>query len=101
MTYESAAPILLCCLLWAQPGQEAELTAYEDQVLAFVPAHDGAVLQRAISDGADGRPHEIQIYRFADQSAFEAYLGDPSRAKLTGERDLVIARTEVFPVALT
>ena len=52
--------IQLCCLLWAHLGQEAGLTAYEDRVLALVPEHGGSVLQRAVSDGAAGRPHEVQ-----------------------------------------
>ena len=92
--------ILLCCLLWAHPGQDAALTAYEDRVLALVPEHGGVVLQRAVSDGADGRPHEVQLYRFASQRGLDGYLADPRRAALTQERDRVVARTELFPVDL-
>jgi len=33
-----AEPLTLCVLLWAHPGAEESLTAYEDQVLALVPA---------------------------------------------------------------
>ncbi|MGA8116210.1 MAG: hypothetical protein WCA46_21335 [Actinocatenispora sp.] len=93
-------PVLLRCLLWARPGHDAELTAYEDRVLAFVPEHGGAVLQRAVADGLDGRPHEVQFFRFTDQRALESYLADPRRLALTDERDRVVARTELFPVAL-
>jgi hypothetical protein len=92
--------IRLCCLLWAQPGQESGLAAYEDKVLALVPEHGGAVLQRAASDGADGRPHEVQLYRFAGQRELDGYLSDPRRTALTAERDRVVARTELFPVDL-
>lgn len=92
--------IRLCCLLWAQPGQEAGLTAYEDKVLELVPEHGGTVLQRAASDGADGRPHEVQLYRFAGQRELDGYLADPRRTALTQQRDRVVARTEVFPVDL-
>lgn len=92
--------IRLCCLLWAQPGQEAGLTAYEDKVLALVPEHGGAVLQRAASDGAAGRPHEVQLYRFTGQAELDGYLADPRRTALTAERDRVVARTELFPVEL-
>ena len=31
----------LCVLLWAQPGAQAALTAYEDRVLRLVPDHGG------------------------------------------------------------
>lgn len=92
--------IQLCCFLWAHPGQEAALTAYEDRVLALVPEHGGTVLQRAVSDGADGRPHEVQLYRFAGQAGLDSYLADPRRTALAEERDRVVARTEVFPVDL-
>ncbi|MFI2362831.1 hypothetical protein [Promicromonospora sp. NPDC019610] len=92
--------MLLCCLLWAQPGQEAGLTVYEDKVLALVPEHGGTVLQRAASDGADGRPHEVQLYRFAGQQKLDGFLADPRRTALTAERDRVVARTELFPVDL-
>lgn len=92
--------ILLCCLLWARDGEAVGLTSYEDRVLALVPRHRGEVLQRAVGDGADGRPHEVQLYRFPDRSALDAYLSDPERAALTNERDRVVARTELFPVDL-
>jgi antibiotic biosynthesis monooxygenase (ABM) superfamily enzyme len=90
--------IQLCCLLWAHPGQEAGLSAYEDRVLTLVPEHGGSVLQRAVSDGAGGRPHEVQLYRFTSQQDLDGYLADPRRAALAAERDRVVARTELFPV---
>jgi hypothetical protein len=92
--------IQLCCFLWAHPGQEAALTAYEDRVLKLLPEHGGAVLQRAVSDGAESRPHEVQLFRFASQAGLDSYLADPRRTALAEERDRVVARTEVFPVAL-
>jgi hypothetical protein len=92
--------IRLCCLLWARPGEAAALSEYEDRVLALLPRHGGEVVQRAVGDGDDGRPHEVQIYRFPGRSALDAYLADPDRAALAHERDRAIARTELFPVAL-
>lgn len=98
MDPETDEPLLLGCFLWAHPGQEAGLSAYEDRVLAFVGEHGGTVLQRALTDGRDGRPHEVQLYRFADQAALEQYMTDPRREAAAAERERVIARTEVFPV---
>lgn len=89
----------LCCLLWAQPGQEAALTAYEEAVLGLLPEHGGTVVKRAIGDGADDRPHEVQFIEFTDEVAIDEYLGDPRRHKLADRRDQVVARTELFPVA--
>jgi len=55
----SAAPVTLCVLLWARPGTEGGLIAYEDQVLDIASGYGGRVLQRARSGGGDGQPLEI------------------------------------------
>ncbi|HEY9292856.1 MAG TPA: hypothetical protein VIP98_16375 [Microlunatus sp.] len=96
----SAEPIDLCCLLWARPGQEAALSAYEDEVLDLVAGHGGAVISRGVGDGKDGRPLEVQFFRFPAQAALDGYLADPRRTALSEVRDRVIARTELFPVGL-
>jgi hypothetical protein len=95
-----SAEISLCCLLWAVPGHEAEMSAYEDDVLSLIPEHGAAVLSRAVGDGADGAPHEVQLYRFPGRGALDAYLADPRRIALAGIRDDVVARTELFPVTV-
>lgn len=96
----SDAPVVLCCFLWAVQGEEAGLRHYEDSVLGLVPEHRGTVLQRARSDGSDGRPNEIQLFRFEGQAALDEYLQDPRRVALSDERDRVVARTELFPVTV-
>ncbi|WP_091036984.1 DUF1330 domain-containing protein [Glycomyces harbinensis] len=93
-------PIELCCLLRARPGAEQEMTAYEDKVLALVPEHGGEVVSRVIGDGADGHPHEVQVHRFPDQAAIDAYMADPRRLALAGERDRTVAETILFPVSI-
>jgi hypothetical protein len=92
--------VVLCCLLWANEGLEDDMSAYEDAVLPLIRDHGGEVLQRARGDGADGRPHEVQFYRFPGQAAIDAYIADPRRLALAEERDRVVARTDVFPVEL-
>ncbi|SDG99798.1 hypothetical protein [Microbacterium pygmaeum] len=42
----------------------------------------------------------MQLLRFPDQEAVDAYLSDPRRIAMLPERDRVIARTELFPVRL-
>lgn len=96
----SDGPLTLCCLLWASPGNEADLSAYEDTVLELLVGHGAKIVQRAVSDGADGRPHEVQFYRFGSQAHLDGYLTDPRRTALAAERDRVVARTELFPVTL-
>jgi uncharacterized protein (DUF1330 family) len=91
----------LCVLLWAHPGQEQGLVAYEDRVLALVPAHGGTVLQRARSSGEGGHPLEVQFYRFPSEDALQSYLADDRRVALAAERDRVVARTESLRVTFS
>ena len=87
-------------LLWPRPGMEQALVAYEDAVLALVGEYDGKVLQRARSDGTDGRPLEVQLFEWASQAAMDGFMSDPRRTALAEDRDRAIARTEIVPVQL-
>ncbi|MFF0816406.1 hypothetical protein ACFYVR_14835 [Rhodococcus sp. NPDC003318] len=93
--------ISLCVLLWARPGEEQGLVAYEDRVLELVGEHGGRVLQRARTDGSGGAPLEIQVFTFASQDALDAYMNDERRVALADERDRVVARTELMRVTLS
>jgi uncharacterized protein (DUF1330 family) len=95
-----AEPLTLCVLLWAHPGAEEALTAYEDQVLALVPGHGGKVIRRARSSGAGGYPLEVHLLEFPSPQALDAYTADSRRQTLAGDRDRAIARTEVIEVDL-
>lgn len=86
--------------LWAHPGMEQALTAYEDAVLTLVDEHDGEVLHRARTDGADGKPLEIQLFTWASQQAMDGYMADPRRTALSADRDRAVARTEIVEVQL-
>lgn len=92
--------LTLCVLLWARPGAEDGLIAYENKVLDLVPGHGGRVLQRARGSGADGQPLEIQLLEFPSAAALDAYMTDDRRTSLAAERDQVIARTDVIQVQL-
>ena len=93
-------PRTLCVLLWAQPGAQAALAAYEDRVLRLIPDHGARVLQRARSSGADGQPAEIQLLEFPSAAALDAYRADPRRTALAADRDRAVARTEIIEVEL-
>ena len=90
----------LCVLLWAQPGADDALVAYEDWVLTLVPEHGGRVLQRVRSSGADGQPLEIQLIDFPSAQALAAYMTDERRTALSADRDSAIARIQVIDVKL-
>lgn len=84
--------------LWSRPGMEHALIAYEDAVLKLVDQHDGRVLHRARTDGADGRPLEIQLFEWRSQAAMEGYMADPRRLALAADRENAISRTDIVPV---
>ncbi|SKN99763.1 hypothetical protein [Mycobacteroides abscessus] len=86
--------------LWARPGMEHALFAYEDSVLALVDEHGGKVLLRARSSGADGQPLEIQLFEWVSQAAMDGFMSDPRRTALTADRDQAIARTDIIPVEI-
>ena len=90
----------LCVLLWARPGTEGGLIAYEDQVLDIACGYGGRVLQRARSGGGDGQPLEIQLLEFPSARAVGEFMTDGRRQGLASERDRVVARTEVIDVQL-
>jgi hypothetical protein len=93
--------VLLCVLLWAHEGHEADLGKYEDEVLGLLGDHDGQVIQRARTvGGAAGSPAEVQLLRFASDDALDGYMRDPRRTALAGQRDAAIARTDVLRVQL-
>jgi len=84
--------------LWAHPGMDQSLIAYEDAVLTLVDQHDGRVVHRARTDGADGRPLEIQLFEWASQEAMDGYMADPRRVALAADREKAVARTEIVSV---
>jgi uncharacterized protein (DUF1330 family) len=92
--------LTLCTLLWARPGAEDGLIAYEDRVLRLVPEHGGRVLQRARGSGTAGQPLEVQLLEFPSAQALDAYMTDDRRQSLAGERDKAISKTEVIEVQL-
>ncbi len=93
--------VSLCVLLWARPGEQAGLVAYEDTVLALIPAHGGRVVQRARTDGSGEQPLEVQLFEFQSEAGLNAYLADDRRLALAETRDRVVERTEMMRVELT
>jgi hypothetical protein len=81
--------------LWPHPGMAQALVAYEDAVLALVGEHNGEVVHRARTDGADGRPLEIQLFEWASQEAMDGYMADDSHG------DTVAARTGLLTTTNT
>ncbi|HLK00682.1 MAG TPA: DUF1330 domain-containing protein [Streptosporangiaceae bacterium] len=93
-------PLRLCVLLWAHAGQEDALTRYENAVLKLVAEHGGRVHERGrVEGGGEGAPTEVQFLEFPGNDALTAYMNDPRRLALAADRDVAVARTDVFRVA--
>jgi uncharacterized protein (DUF1330 family) len=90
--------VRLCVLLWAVPGNEAALVAYEDAVLALLPAHGAHVAERLRTREPCDGPYEVHVIEFPTEATFDAYMNDPARQARSAERDAAIARTEVLRV---
>jgi len=61
-------------------------------------ARYGGVIDRAIrasrvSEGSDG-PFEVHLLTFPSRALYDAYLDDPERHSLSGERDGIIANSD-------
>jgi uncharacterized protein (DUF1330 family) len=95
-------PVVNCVLLWARPGMEAALGAYEDKVLRLVAEHGGRVLQRGTvlpgSQCDDEPPTEVQFLEMPSAASLDAYVHDPRRLAMAAERDAAIARTDLFRI---
>src|ERR1700677_3001333 len=90
--------VALCVILWAVPGREEELVAYEDWVLRLLADHGGLLLTRAraLEDG----PTEVQVLEFASEQALSEFMSDPQRGARSPLRARRLQRTEVIPVEL-
>lgn len=91
----------LLVLVYAHPGGEERLAAFERRALALVAEYATAVerwagpLVLAGSEG-DGPPAEVHLLTFADEQAFAAYRADPRAVALAAERDAAVRATTVI-----
>ena len=93
----------LCVLLWAHDGRDADLSAYEDQVLGLLTEHNGQVVHRARTvprNSNSDEPTEVQLLRFASEAALDSYMLDPRREALADQREKAIAMTEIMRIQL-
>ncbi|MDX6275922.1 MAG: hypothetical protein QOJ72_50 [Nocardioidaceae bacterium] len=91
--------LTLCVLLWATPGNEEALSAYEDEVLALLGDHGARVIQRVRNVQAGDGPYEVQVIELPGEQALDEFMTDPRRVASADVRDRVVARTEIIRVA--
>jgi antibiotic biosynthesis monooxygenase (ABM) superfamily enzyme len=96
-----ANPLLYILVrLWIHRGLEAEFEAYERKVSRIMARH-GGVIERAIrtlgaSDDGSDEPFEVHVLTFPNQDLYDAYLDDPERRSLSGERAGIITNTDIL-----
>lgn len=83
--------------LWIRSGLEREFEAYESKVSRIMARYDG-VIDRAIrasgaSEGSD-EPFEVHLLKFPSRALYDAYLNDPERRSLAGERAGIITNSD-------
>ncbi len=91
-------PVNMCALLWAHHGAEADLVAYEDEVLELLPDHGARLISRARTAGLDGEPYEIQLIEFPSEDALADYVADERRMAMADQREAAVSRTELMRV---
>jgi uncharacterized protein (DUF1330 family) len=95
-------PVVTWVLLWARPGMEAALSAYEDKVLRLVTEYGGRVLERGTvlpdSQHHDDPPTEMQLLEMPSAASLDGYVNDPRRLAMAAEREAAIARTDLYRV---
>lgn len=85
--------------LYGKKGIRGEFRAYEKKALDIFRRHGGEVVAAYVPEPDKSQaefPDEIQILKIADRNAFEGFMKDPERLGLSGERDAVIRKTEVY-----
>ncbi|MQA00809.1 MAG: DUF1330 domain-containing protein [Dehalococcoidia bacterium] len=82
--------VLLVVLLYAYPGQEAALRAFETQALRILREHGGELLAaqspRTVVGADLSAPTEVHVVTFPDEAALAAYRADPRLAALAAYR---------------
>jgi antibiotic biosynthesis monooxygenase (ABM) superfamily enzyme len=90
-------PLYIVVRLWIHKGRETEFEAYESKVARIMARYDG-VIERAIrvsaaSEGSND-PFEVHLLKFPSRARYDAYLDDPERRSLSGERSRIIANSD-------
>jgi uncharacterized protein (DUF1330 family) len=85
--------------LYGRNGIRGEFREYEAKALAVFRKHGGEVVVAyapTIESGQIDVPDEIQILRISDREAFQKFMDDSERIKMSEERNRVIRKTEAY-----
>jgi antibiotic biosynthesis monooxygenase (ABM) superfamily enzyme len=96
----ASPPVYIIVRLWVHGGLEAEFEAYERKVSRIMGRYGGVIerairTSRALNDGSD-EPFEVHLLRFPTRELYDAYQDDPGRRALSGAREGIIKKTDIF-----
>lgn len=90
-------PLYVVVRLWIRAGREAEFEAYESKVSRIMARYGGgidrAIRASNVSEGSDG-PFEVHLLKFPSRVLYDAYLADPERRSLSGEREGIVMKSD-------
>lgn len=99
MAHDPDEPFTLVFIGHAEPGLEAQASAYEDRVLPLLADHGARLLFRGRRTADDPElPLEVHLTRFPHRRAFDAYMADVRRLALLDEFGDVFTRKQVIEV---
>lgn len=89
--------LYITVMLYGKNGIQGEFKDYESKALNIFKQHGGEIIAayRPISGGPD-TPDEIQILKIAGRAELDAFMNDPARLAMAGERNHVIRRTDTY-----
>ena len=91
--------LYLTVKLFGRNAVPGEFREYEGKALAIFRKHGGEIVVAYVpaAESVPGEtPDEIQILKIDSRARFDAFMGDPERVAMAGERDGVIRKTEVY-----
>jgi len=92
-------PLILVVSLWLRGDDVGAFEALERDASAVMARHGGRIDRAVRIDRASApadAPFEIDLVRFPDRAALDAYRADPAVLALASRRDSVIARTVIL-----
>jgi uncharacterized protein (DUF1330 family) len=89
--------LYITVMLYGKNGILGEFKDYETKALSIFKQYGGEIIAayRPIPGGPD-TPDEIQILKIAGRAELDAFMNDPARLAMAGERSHVIRRTDTF-----
>jgi uncharacterized protein (DUF1330 family) len=92
-------PLYIIVRMWIHKGLEAEFESYERKVSRIMARYGGRIertIRTSRTDDGSDEPFEVHLLEFPSRDLYVAYRDDAERRSLSGERDRIIANTDIL-----